>query len=283
LYAKKQYVKAGLYSRFYKVDDGGMVEGRFEMKMPVYYGETLMETEEDFELPHDFGVEYVFSLLLNVPFFLSVSWRFFDFYLDIFVDRKPKKPLEVKCNCVPPEDGSGGCTDNCLNRCMFMECSSEACPCGDQCTNQNFQKNDSNPNLEVYWTEARGYGLRTTAPIPRNSLVIEYRGDVISQNTCIDRMSTIYKDYDNHYFLNYAPGEVIDACRRGTEARFVNHCCEPNCHIEKWSVCGEFCVGVFASEDIPAGKEITYDYRFEAFGPMQRCLCGAPGCRGDYE
>jgi hypothetical protein len=43
---------------------------------------------------------------------------------------------------------------------------------------------------------------------------------------------------------------------------------------------GEFRVGLFALRDIPAGTELTYDYRFEAFGPMQRCMCGSVNCRG---
>ncbi|KAJ3087433.1 Histone-Lysine N-Methyltransferase ash1l, partial [Phlyctochytrium bullatum] len=162
---------------------------------------------------------------------------------------------------------------------MFIECTPGFCPCGENCSNQVFQKSD-NDALEVFWTEARGYGLRTKAPIPRNSLVIEYRGEVISQSMCIDRMNTVYREIDNYYFLNYDTGEVLDACQKGTEARFVNHSCEPNCHIEKWSVMGEFCVGLFASNDIPAGVELTYDYRFQSFGPMQRCLCGSPNCRG---
>ena len=43
---------------------------------------------------------------------------------------------------------------------------------------------------------------------------------------------------------------------------------------------GEFCIGVFSNTTIPSGAELTYDYRFESFGPMQRCLCGSKNCRG---
>jgi SET domain-containing protein len=57
---------------------------------------------------------------------------------------------------------------------------------------------------------------------------------VISQETCLERMSTIYRDHTNFYFLECGNGRVIDAGMRGTEARFANHSCEPNCHIEKW-------------------------------------------------
>lgn len=78
--------------------------------------------------------------------------------------------------------------------------------------------------------------MKTPVFIPSDKLVCEYRGEIISQVTREERMSTMYKDLENYYFLEYANGETLDGCRKGTEARFVNHSCDPNCHIEKWSV-----------------------------------------------
>ncbi|KAJ3099148.1 Histone-Lysine N-Methyltransferase ash1l [Phlyctochytrium planicorne] len=287
LYAKKSYLKAGLYSVEFRTGEAVVVEGqrpKFKMEMPMYYGNTLLNTEEEFELPYDFVK--LMELRNFIPLVSDNAKRkpspFIRIKKNIFVGRKPRKPIEVaRCICpTPDEPGAPACGEECLNRCMFIECTPGFCPAGDACTNQSFQKSDSNENLEVFWTQSRGYGLRATKVIPKNSLVIEYRGEIVSQAECIERMNTIYKDIQNYYFLNYAEGEVIDGCRRGTEARFVNHSCEPNCHIEKWSVMGEFCVGLFASADIQPGSELTYDYRFESFGPMQRCLCGSPNCRG---
>ena len=82
--------------------------------------------------------------------------------------------------------------------------------------------------------------MKTNTFIPRGNLVIEYRGEILSQETCVDRVNDMYKDLENYYFLEYANGEVIDGCRKGTEARFVNHSCDPNCHIEKWYVVMNF-------------------------------------------
>jgi len=36
-------------------------------------------------------------------------------------------------------------------------------------------------------------------------------------------MEGIYKSNKNFYFLEYEKGEVVDACMKGTNARFVNH------------------------------------------------------------
>jgi hypothetical protein len=68
--------------------------------------------------------------------------------------------------------------------------------------------------------------------------------------------------------------EVIDATRKGGPARFVNHSCAPNCATEKWLVGGQLRVGIFARAAIPAGAEVTYDYRFAWNGGKRvRCAC----------
>jgi hypothetical protein len=46
------------------------------------------------------------------------------------------------------------------------------------------------------------------------------------------------------------------------------------------TVGGEIRVGLFALRDIAPGTELTYDYRFEAYGDMKKCLCGSDKCRG---
>lgn len=56
---------------------------------------------------------------------------------------------------------------------------------------------------------------------------------------------------------------IIDATR-GSIARFVNHSCEPNCRMEKWTVAGKPRMALFAGENgIMTGEELSYDYNFE--------------------
>ena len=67
----------------------------------------------------------------------------------------------------------------------------------------------------------------------------------------------------------------------GNECRFVNHSCEPNCEMQKWNVKGEFRMALFALRDIQHNEELTYDYNFSLFNPLegQTCCCGSVNCR----
>ncbi len=75
---------------------------------------------------------------------------------------------------------------------------------------------------------------------------------------------------------------IIDATR-GSMARFVNHSCEPNCRMEKWTVGGKPRMALFAGDNgIVTGDELTYDYNFDNYSQknVQECRCGAKNCRG---
>lgn len=91
-----------------------------------------------------------------------------------------------------------------------------------------------------------------------------------------------YANDTHHYCLHLDGGLVIDGHRMGGDGRFVNHSCEPNCEMQKWSVHGLPRMALFASRDIKPGEELTYDYNFALFNPSegQECRCGSNACRG---
>jgi SET domain-containing protein len=63
--------------------------------------------------------------------------------------------------------------------------------------------------------------------------------------------------------MEFQNGMYIDATR-GSMARFVNHSCEPNCHMIKWVVAGQPRMALFAGDNgIMTGEELTYDYNFQ--------------------
>lgn len=101
----------------------------------------------------------------------------------------------------------------------------------------------------------------------RNTFVIEYVGEVLSQAAFVKRTKQYAEMGQRHfYFMSLKHGEFVDATRRGGIARFMNHSCNSNCHVEKWIVNGRFRMGIFTQRTIRAGEELTFDYKFERYG-----------------
>ena len=75
---------------------------------------------------------------------------------------------------------------------------------------------------------------------------------------------------------------ILDATR-GSIARFVNHSCEPNCAMIKWTVAEKPRIALFAGDrGIMTGEELTYDYNFFPYSVknLERCRCGSSFCHG---
>ena len=82
--------------------------------------------------------------------------------------------------------------------------------------------------------------------------------------------------------MDFDQSMILDATR-GSIARFVNHSCEPNCKMIKWTVKGAPRMALFAGDNgIMTGEELTYDYNFNPYSMknIQECRCGAETCRG---
>jgi len=81
--------------------------------------------------------------------------------------------------------------------------------------------------------------------------------------------------------MSFEQNMILDATT-GSIARFVNHSCDPNCRMRKWTVNGQPRIALFAGDrPISTGEELTYDYKFSPFGKdITKCLCGSSNCRG---
>lgn len=49
--------------------------------------------------------------------------------------------------------------------------------------------------------------------------------------------------------------------RQGGKARFINHCCDPNCYTKTVSVNGQLHIMIYSKRPIQEGEELTYDYK----------------------
>lgn len=98
------------------------------------------------------------------------------------------------------------------------------------------------------------------------------------------------------FFFDDDDTYVVDGRQFGSITRFINHSCKPNCKMFPVSHNHAdqriFSLAFFAKVDIPAGKELTFDYhpnwKLEVDAGMDmeidpeavKCLCGEKDCRG---
>ncbi|KAK9049221.1 hypothetical protein SSX86_031812 [Deinandra increscens subsp. villosa] len=211
------------------------------------------------------------------------SWKLIKTNMFLHRNRKNQPIDEVMvCHCKPPIDGRMGCRDECLNRMLNIECVKGTCPCGDFCSNQQFQKRKYS-KLKCFPSGKKGFGLQLQEDIPKGRFLIEYVGEVLDMLAYEARQKEYAsKGHKHFYFMTLNGSEVIDACAKGNLGRFINHSCQPNCRTEKWMVNGEVCIGLFAIRDIKQGEELTFDYNYvRVFGAAaKKCVCGSSRCRG---
>ncbi|KAK4869810.1 hypothetical protein LT330_005534 [Penicillium expansum] len=254
------------------------------LPMPMFKGARLLKTGRDYQLPFD-----IFSPLppgqpkpdewrkTNKNVFVGDAGSFW----------KANKNLELStCMCI--EDT--GCDENCQNRYMFYECDNGNCRLGPECGNRNFEGlkhrtkagGKYNIGVEVIKTADRGYGVRSNRSFDPNQIIVEYTGEILTQLECEKRMRTVYKNNECYYLMYFDQNMIIDATR-GSIARFVNHACEPNCRMEKWTVAGKPRMALFAGDrGVSTGEELSYDYNFDPYSNknVQQCRCGSANCRG---
>ena len=73
----------------------------------------------------------------------------------------------------------------------------------------------------------------------------------------------------------------MDGKHVGSDSRFINHSCDPNCELERWVVNGRSRIGIFAIKDIEKDEPLSYDYQFDTQESSTfKCFCGAAKCRG---
>ena len=141
-------------------------------------------------------------------------------------------------------------------------------------------------NVSARNTEYCGVGLFADSDICADKFIIEYVGEVMTQTMYDDKHSSDHQD-DNFYGMHMKDTAenkvwVVDPTDMGNRARFINHCCTPNCRVEIRYTGEEPHICIFADVDIQAGDELTLDYKWKGnkgAKPIQ-CGCKSSKCRG---
>jgi len=113
---------------------------------------------------------------------------------------------------------------------------------------------------------ADGLGLFATAPIKKGAFIVEYWGEVISEEESNRRGGL--------YLFELDSGKIIDGKSRKNIARYANHSCI-NRNAEPEEDRGR--VFILAKRNIKPGEEIMYDYGKEYwidYIKPKGCKCG---------
>uniref|UniRef100_A0ACD5XQY9 Uncharacterized protein n=1 Tax=Avena sativa TaxID=4498 RepID=A0ACD5XQY9_AVESA len=197
---------------------------------------------------------------------------------NVYLTKKRVEDDGIFCSCSLSSESPVICGKDCQCGMLFSCCSSN-CRCENNCANKSFQLRPLT-QTKLIKTEKCGFGLVAVDEIKKGEFVIEYVGEVIDDRTCEERLWKMKRQrYTNFYLCEVSSNMVIDATNKGNKSRFINHSCEPNTEMQKWTVDGETRVGIFSLRDIKKGEELTYDYKFVQFGADQDCHCGSSNCR----
>ncbi|XP_016343294.1 histone-lysine N-methyltransferase SETD1B-like [Sinocyclocheilus anshuiensis] len=125
------------------------------------------------------------------------------------------------------------------------------------------------------------WGLFAMEPIAADEMVIEYVGQSIRQMVADNREKRYAQEgIGSSYLFRVDHDTIIDATKCGNLARFINHCCTPNCYAKVITIESQKKIVIYSKLPIGVNEEITYDYKFPIEENKIPCLCGTENCRG---
>ncbi|XP_051904101.1 histone-lysine N-methyltransferase SETD1A isoform X2 [Hippocampus zosterae] len=125
------------------------------------------------------------------------------------------------------------------------------------------------------------WGLFAMEAIAADEMVIEYVGQNIRQMVADNREKRYAQQgIGSSYLFRVDHDTIIDATKCGNLARFINHCCTPNCYAKVITIESQKKIVIYSKQPIAVNEEITYDYKFPLEENKIPCLCGTENCRG---
>ncbi|MFQ5607044.1 MAG: SET domain-containing protein [Candidatus Zixiibacteriota bacterium] len=138
-------------------------------------------------------------------------------------------------------------------------------------------------SYQVLNSAIQGKGVFAVRRIRKNQRLIEYAGEIISNEEADSRYDDEAMNRHHTFLFTLDKNRVIDGNSAGNTARFINHSCQPNCE----AVEEDDGIWIYSFRNIQPGVELTYDYSFEHDGKLTEsdrkqypCYCGSPKCRG---
>ena len=137
------------------------------------------------------------------------------------------------------------------------------------------------PLYELRRSKIQGRGVFAARRIRPGQRIIEYAGERITPDEGDRRYDDARMKRHHTFLFSLDKKTVIDGNRKGNDARYINHSCDPNCE----AVTVGKKIFIFAKKNIQPGVELAYDYKYEWSNDkrdieLYRCECGSARCRG---
>lgn len=147
----------------------------------------------------------------------------------------------------------------------------------------NDYSKDPKSVIEVKGSELHGKGVFAIRRIEKGSRVIRYKGQKITNEEGAERYDEDKMESHHTFLFCLDDDYCLDGGKKGNEARFINHSCNPNCEaIQEGNK-----IFIDAIKKIRPGQELTFDYALHSDGQLSddweefySCGCGSKNCRG---
>ena len=126
--------------------------------------------------------------------------------------------------------------------------------------------------IERRRSKLHGWGVFATTRITKNTRIIHYAGEKITQRESA-RREAAHLQRGHIWCFHLNSRWVIDGSRGGNDARYINHSCQPNCYAQII----DGVIWIRAAKTIERGEELTYNYQTEGEKTIA-CQC-RPNCR----
>ena len=125
---------------------------------------------------------------------------------------------------------------------------------------------DATLGLKIFDTGDRGRGIKTTKKVSKGDMVVEYAGELVSEDEAVSREARYKTDPGKGSYMYFFEHKGTPYCVDATEesgryGRLVNHSLkESNCFVKVFSPQDVPRLVLVAKEDLSVGAELLYDY-----------------------
>ena len=111
-------------------------------------------------------------------------------------------------------------------------------------------------NVYLAKSQIQGLGLYAARDLEKNTMIIEYIGELIRNETANRREKLYQAQNRGIYMFRLNDDHVVDATISGGLARYINHCCDPNCVAETVCLDKDEKIVIIANKRIAKGEEV---------------------------